>query len=121
MTIQLPGSDYGHSICSAIVDKKNSPGENRPMIIDAHNHVNWLGFAPEKIIENMDRNHIDRTWLLSWEAPESEIDPAMYTPNFSPGRRNCPSRMFARPQPVSRIASLPDIARIRGTPAPWTD
>jgi hypothetical protein len=26
------------------------------MIIDAHNHVKWLGYTPEKIIENMDQN-----------------------------------------------------------------
>jgi hypothetical protein len=31
------------------------------MIIDAHNHVNWLGNTPEKFIENMDRHGIDVT------------------------------------------------------------
>ncbi len=33
------------------------------MIIDAHNHVNWLGYTPERTIENMDQNRIDITWL----------------------------------------------------------
>ncbi|UCF97878.1 MAG: amidohydrolase family protein [Spirochaetaceae bacterium] len=66
------------------------------MIVDAHNHVNWLGYTPERIIENMDQNRIDRTWLLSWEAPENEIDPAMYTPKFYPGKRDLPcSDVFA--------------------------
>jgi len=60
------------------------------MIIDAHNHVNWLGYTPEKIIENMDRNGIDITWLLSWEAPADEIDPAMYMPKFFPGQKDLP-------------------------------
>ncbi len=27
------------------------------MIVDTHYHVNWLGYGPEKIIENMDRNN----------------------------------------------------------------
>ena len=60
------------------------------MIIDAHNHVNWLGYTPEKIIENMDQNRIDITWLLSWEAPANEIDPAMYMPKFFPGQKDLP-------------------------------
>lgn len=72
------------------VDKGNTPGENVQMIIDAHNHVNWLGYTPEKIIENMDQNGIDRTWLLSWEAPAEEIDPAMYMPVFFPGQKDLP-------------------------------
>ena len=58
------------------------------MLIDTHNHVNWLGYGPEKIIENMDRNNIDITWLLSWEAPLDEIDQEMYMSKFFPGQ-NC--------------------------------
>jgi predicted TIM-barrel fold metal-dependent hydrolase len=60
------------------------------MIIDAHNHVNWLGYTPEKIVENMDQNRIDITWLLSWEAPANEIDPTMYMPKFFPGQQDLP-------------------------------
>lgn len=46
------------------------------MIIDAHNHADWCGHNLYKFIENMDRYHIDKTWLLSWECPEDEYDPA---------------------------------------------
>ncbi|MBN2552637.1 MAG: amidohydrolase family protein [Spirochaetales bacterium] len=60
------------------------------MIIDAHNHVNWLGYTADKIIENMDRNGIEVTWLLSWEAPADEIDPVLYMPKFFPGQTNLP-------------------------------
>jgi hypothetical protein len=28
------------------------------MIIDAHNHVDWFGYTPEKLIENMNRHHL---------------------------------------------------------------
>lgn len=45
------------------------------MIIDAHNHPEWHGHDLKKYLENMDRLHIDKCWLLSWEAPESEYDP----------------------------------------------
>jgi len=42
------------------------------MIIDAHNHPDWHGHDVEKFIENMDKNEIDVTWLLTWIAPEDE-------------------------------------------------
>lgn len=42
------------------------------MIIDAHNHPDWHGHDVEKFIENMDKNQIDVTWLLTWIAPEDE-------------------------------------------------
>ena len=35
---------------NTIVDKGITPGENGHMIIDAHNHVNWLGYTPEKAV-----------------------------------------------------------------------
>lgn len=60
------------------------------MIIDAHNHVNWFGYDAEKIVADMDRNEIDLTWLLSWEAPPDEIDPEMYVPKFFPGQHDLP-------------------------------
>jgi predicted TIM-barrel fold metal-dependent hydrolase len=73
------------------------------MIIDAHNHVNRLGYTPEKIIENMGQNRIDITWLLSWEAPADEIDPTMYMPSFFPGQKDLPfSDVF------EAVASFPD-------------
>jgi len=54
------------------------------MIIDAHNHPEWHGHTIEKFIENMDKNHIDITWLLTWEAPRDEYSPSFFasTPHF---------------------------------------
>ncbi len=43
------------------------------MIIDAHNHADWLWRPYDKVIENMDRYNIDVSWLLSCERPENEI------------------------------------------------
>lgn len=45
------------------------------MIIDCHNHPDWYGYPIGRFLENMDRYHIDKTWLLSWEAPSGEWDP----------------------------------------------
>jgi predicted TIM-barrel fold metal-dependent hydrolase len=45
------------------------------MIIDAHNHADWHGYQFEDFIANMDKYGIDKTWLLSWESPESEYSP----------------------------------------------
>jgi predicted TIM-barrel fold metal-dependent hydrolase len=45
------------------------------MIIDAHNHPDWHGHNFEKFVQNMAAYHIDKTWLLTWEAPEDEYDP----------------------------------------------
>lgn len=46
------------------------------MIIDAHNHPDWHKHNLDKFIENMATYNIDKTWLLSWECPEDEYDPA---------------------------------------------
>lgn len=45
-------------------------------VIDAHGHPDWHGHNFDEFIGNMDRCGIVRTWLLSWEAPEDECDPA---------------------------------------------
>ena len=45
------------------------------MIIDAHNHADWCGYDLNKYIANMDQYNIDKTWLLTWECPETEYDP----------------------------------------------
>ncbi len=45
------------------------------MIVDAHNHPDWQGHDLSAFLENMALCHIDKTWLLSWEAPEDEYDP----------------------------------------------
>jgi predicted TIM-barrel fold metal-dependent hydrolase len=60
-------------------------------IIDAHNHPRWNGHNGARIIENMDAAGIERTWLLSWEAPEREIDPIYYS-SLSPMGLGIPFR-----------------------------
>lgn len=45
-------------------------------IIDAHNHPDWYGHDMDKVLANMERHGIERTWMLSWEAPRDEYDPA---------------------------------------------
>lgn len=45
------------------------------MIIDDHNHANWHGHDFNKFIENMDKNGIDVTWILTWLSPMDEVDP----------------------------------------------
>ncbi len=45
------------------------------MIIDAHNHPDWHGHDLDKYLQNMADYNIDKTWLLSWEAPADEWDP----------------------------------------------
>lgn len=46
------------------------------MIIDVHNHPDWHGHDLGKFLANMDRQGIERTWLLSWECPADEYDPS---------------------------------------------
>jgi len=60
-----------------------------PRVIDDHNHVYWLGHDPKKMVSNMDQNGIDKCWLLSWEAPAHEIDPA-YTETLNPNSVGIP-------------------------------
>lgn len=48
--------------------------------IDAHNHPDWHGHDLPKFLENMDRHGIERAWLLTWECPPDEFDPAAYYP-----------------------------------------
>jgi len=45
-------------------------------IIDAHNHPDWHGHNFARFLQNMEMYGIERTWLLSWEAPQDEYDPA---------------------------------------------
>jgi predicted TIM-barrel fold metal-dependent hydrolase len=73
------------------------------MIIDAHNHPDWYGYHLEKFIENMDQYNIDKTWLLSWEAPLDEYDPSYikkvpdYGPNGPISFERCVSNVQRRP------------------------
>ena len=45
------------------------------MIIDAHNHPDWLNHDFDAFIKNMDDNNIDKTWILSWEVPSTDYEP----------------------------------------------
>lgn len=54
------------------------------MIIDAHNHPDYHGHNLSRFLENMAEHNIDRTWLLSWEAPKDEYDP-IYNNRLAPG------------------------------------
>ena len=45
------------------------------MLIDAHNHPDWHGHDLKRFLDNMAEYHIDKTWILSWEAPQDEFDP----------------------------------------------
>ena len=61
------------------------------MIIDDHNHPDWYGYDLQKYLKNMDEVGIDKTVLLSWEAPADEYDPAYIckTPSMFTGQ-TCP-------------------------------
>jgi predicted TIM-barrel fold metal-dependent hydrolase len=63
------------------------------MIIDAHNHPDWHGHDLSRFLENMALYHIDQTWLLSWECPDDEYDPAYNGVFLRDGRGPIP---FAR-------------------------
>ncbi len=53
------------------------------MVIDAHSHVYWYGYDPDKLVENMDEHGIHVTWLLSWELAEGMYDHG-YDKTFMP-------------------------------------
>ncbi len=55
------------------------------MIIDSHQHTNWLGKDCHGVIADMDRAGIDVSWLLTWEVPAGEFDPH-YLTVFDPRR-----------------------------------
>jgi predicted TIM-barrel fold metal-dependent hydrolase len=46
------------------------------MRIDDHIHPDYYSYSAEKLVENMDQFGIDKSWLLTWEAPIDEVDPA---------------------------------------------
>ena len=43
------------------------------MIIDAHNHADWLWRTYDDVIENMNKYNIDVAWLMACERPDGEI------------------------------------------------
>ncbi len=105
------------------------------MIIDAHNHADWHGHNLAKFLENMDRYHIDRTWLLTWESPADEYSPEyIRAVNVDAVRgtgpvsfertlsyvERCPERFvlgFApdprRPEAIDRLAAAIDIYGVK--------
>ena len=52
--------------------------DRAPRFIDVHNHPYWLGHNAEKMVANMDRYGIAKTWLLSWECPDHERSPSYH-------------------------------------------
>ncbi len=59
-------------------------------IIDSHNHVDFHGFHADAAVKNMDENGIESAWLLTWEAPQDEINPDMYKRVFHPSLPDMP-------------------------------
>lgn len=52
----------------------------KPMaIIDSHQHVFWHGRDHHGLVADMDEHGIQLAWLLSWEVPPFENDPAYYS------------------------------------------
>lgn len=45
------------------------------MVIDVHNHPFWYGYNTKRFIDDMDKNGIDKTVLLTWVSPVDEYDP----------------------------------------------
>ncbi len=68
----------GAAQASAQTVPDNGKRTPKHRVIDAHNHPRWIGHDGARIIEDMDASGIERTWLLSWEIPEREIDPGYY-------------------------------------------
>ena len=62
------------------------------MIIDAHNHPNWLWRTYDDVIENMNKYNIDVSWLMACERPGSEIySPELVASNsFGVEDHDCP-------------------------------
>lgn len=53
------------------------------MIIDAHNHPDWHHHDLSRVLDNMARHNIDKTWVLSWECPVDEYDPSYHRVGLS--------------------------------------
>lgn len=75
------------------------------MIIDIHNHPDWYGYNLERFLDNMEKYNIDKTWLLSWEAPTDEYNPVYnkFIPDV--GKPNGP---IAFERGVSYVERAPD-------------
>jgi hypothetical protein len=67
------------------------------MIIDIHNHPDWHGYNLDRFLANMAQFGIDKTWILTWEAPVDECDPSY--------NRCCPQIAAPGPIPFARCVS----------------
>ena len=103
------------------------------MLIDAHNHPDYHGFTAQKIVQDMDENGIDKTWLLTWDAPQSDYDVRSNQLFMPPGAESgiplanvlqvgayAPERFVLgyaphpkRPDAIERIRSAVDLYNIR--------
>ncbi|MDI6775359.1 MAG: amidohydrolase family protein [Verrucomicrobiota bacterium] len=45
-------------------------------IVDVHNHPSWHGHTMDRLVKNMDKHGIERTWLLSCETTPDELNAA---------------------------------------------
>ena len=72
------------------------------MILDVHNHPDWLGYTLPKFLANLDECGIDRSWILPWECPESEYDPYY--------QRVCAPAPVDGPIPFARALAYRDAA-----------
>lgn len=61
------------------------------MLIDAHQHTDWIGHDCHAVVKDMDERGIDRAWLLTWEVPDGEFSPSYYG-SFAPGDTGLPLR-----------------------------
>jgi len=68
-----------------------APSAKAPQLVDAHGHVKWYGYDARRLVANMDEHGIDVMWLLTWEAPDDEIDAGSRTV-FPPGQNCLPFR-----------------------------
>lgn len=66
------------------------------MVIDSHNHPDWHGHNLERFLQNMRNHGIDKTWLLTWDCPESEYSPSYH--NVLP-----PAESDGGPIPFGRV------------------
>ena len=69
-------------------------------IIDAHNHPDWHAHDFTKYLANMARYNIDKTWLLSWEAPITEYDPSYNTVSLVADKSSCSATGRTRAGPT---------------------
>jgi predicted TIM-barrel fold metal-dependent hydrolase len=59
--------------------QENGKRTPKHRVIDVHNHPRWIGYDGARIVADMDAAGIEKTWLLSWEIPERELDVAYYS------------------------------------------